>query len=150
MDHNAMGTDPCDSQNDAIFNTTTQKRTHVDPRTGLFEALVPLQKITGNAGQGPVMDLSLYYSPVVNNMAALGDGWSFAVTTWYEKNDDLTLHTGEVIDVKKGATFKNAAVKITWTDNNTTMTVERTDGRVETLKKQGDSQIWVPQKFTTD
>ncbi|URX62962.1 hypothetical protein KR767_02510 [Luteibacter anthropi] len=150
MDHNAMGTDPCDSQNDAIFNTTTQKRTHVDPRTGLFEALVPLPKITGNAGQGPVMDLSLYYSPVVNNMAALGDGWSFAVTTWYEKNDDLTLHTGEVIDVKKGATFKNAAVKITWTDNNTTMTVERTDGRVETLKKQGSSQIWVPVKFTTD
>lgn len=150
MEHNAMGMDPCDFQNDAIFNITTEKRTHVDTRTGLFEAHVPLPSVTGNSGYGPVIDMSLYYSPVVNNIAALGDGWSFAFTTWHEKNSDLTLHSGESIRVEKGKNLTTPAVMITWSDGNKELIVERKDGRTETLKKAGASQIWVPARLTTD
>lgn len=150
MDHNAMGMDPCDNQNDAIFNITTDKRTHVDARTGLFEAHVPLPSVTGNVGYGPVVDLSLYYSPVVNNHAALGDGWSFAFTTWYEKNSDLTLHTGEAMRVEKGKDLITPAVMITWSDGGNTLTVERKDGRVETLRKPEAGRVWVPARLTTD
>lgn len=150
MDHNAMGMDPCDNQNDAIFNITTDKRTHVDARTGLFEAHVPLPSVTGNLGYGPVVDLSLYYSPVVNNHAALGDGWSFAFTTWYEKNSDLTLHTGEAMRVEKGKDLITPAVLVTWSDGGNTLTVERKDGRVEILRKPEAGRVWVPARLTTD
>lgn len=150
MEHNAMGMDPCDNQNDAIFNITTDKRTHVDARTGLFEAHVPLPSVTGNVGYGPVVDLSLYYSPVVNNHAALGDGWSFAFTTWYEKNSDLTLHTGEALRVEKGKDLVTPAVMVTWSDGGNTLTVERKDGRVEILRKPEAGRVWVPARLTTD
>lgn len=151
MKHNAMGTDPSDFRNAAIFNTTRQKCTHVDPRTGLFECFMPLPAITGNAGQGPVLDMSLYYSPAVNNIAALGDGWSFgSIATYFERNGALTLHTGEVILVEKGKAFESSAVKATWSDNDTTLTVERADGRVETFQKAGDSLLWTPVTITTD
>ena len=73
MTHNIMGIDPCDAQNQAIFNTTAQKRTFVDVRTGLFEAYIPLPSVTGNAGRGPVVDMGLFYSPVVNNQAGVGE-----------------------------------------------------------------------------
>jgi RHS repeat-associated protein len=150
MDHNAMGMDPCDNQNDAIFNITTDKRTHVDARTGLFEVHVPLPSVTGNVGYGPVVDLSLYYSPVVNNHAALGDGWSFAFTTWYEKNSDLTLHTGEALRLEKGKDLITPAVMVTWSDGGNTLTVERKDGRVEILRKPEAGRVWVPARLTTD
>lgn len=101
MTHNIMGIDPCDAQNQAVFNVSAQKRTFVDQRTGLFEAYVPLPSVTGNAGCGPVVDMGLFYSPVVNNQAGLGDGWSFAFTTYDEGSSKLTLHTGEILSVKK-------------------------------------------------
>lgn len=150
---NVMGIDPCDSQNHAIFNATTQKRNYVDPRTGLFEVYVPLPSITGNAGSGPVVDMSLFYTPVVNNFAALGDGWSFAFTTYHEDKQQLTLHSGEVIKVEKGKEVKTPAVIAKWDKADktaTVLTVERRDGRVETLKQAGSSKIWVPARLTTD
>lgn len=63
MAHNPMGTDPSDSENDPIFNATTQKRNVVDPRTGLFEAFIPLPSIVGNDGSGPVFEMGLHCAP---------------------------------------------------------------------------------------
>ncbi|MGV8889370.1 MAG: RHS repeat-associated core domain-containing protein [Pseudomonas sp.] len=146
--HNIMGMDPCDSQNHAIFNTTTQKRNFVDQRTGLFEVYVPLPFITGNNGNGPVVDMSLFYSPVVNNSAALGDGWSFAFTTYNEKNQQLTLHSGEILQVEKYKNFRNTAVIVQWQTNG--LTVLRKGGRKEVLIKLAGTQIYVPESLTTD
>ena len=77
MAHNPMGTDPSDSENDPIFNATTQKRNVVDPRTGLFEAFIPLPSIVGNDGSGPVFEMGLHCAPTFNNLFALGDGCFF-------------------------------------------------------------------------
>jgi hypothetical protein len=148
MEHNIMGIDPSDSQNHAIFNATTQKRNTVDPRTGLFEVYVPLPSVTGNAGAGPVVDMSLFYTPVVNNAAGLGDGWSFAFTHYHEKNQQLTLHSGEVLRVEKDKELEQPAVIATWDQG--TLTVLRRDGRVEVLKQLGDTQIYMPETLTTD
>lgn len=150
MAHNIMGIDPCDAQNQAIFNTTAQKRTFVDMRTGLFEAYVPLPSVTGNAGRGPVVDMGLFYSPVVNNQAGVGDGWSFAFTTYDEGSSKLTLHTGEILSVKKGEGLSVSGVLITWADDNKTLSVLRKDGREEKLKAAGKSKIYVPETIIGD
>lgn len=145
MTHNIMGIDPCDAQNQAIFNTTAQKRTFVDVRTGLFEAYIPLPSVTGNAGRGPVVDMGLFYSPVVNNQAGVGDGWSFAFTTYDEGSSKLTLHTGEILSVKKGEDLNVSGVLITWADDKKTLSILRKDGREEKLKAAGESKIYVPE-----
>lgn len=150
MAHNVMGIDPCDNENNEIFNATTQKRNVVDPRTGLFEVYVPLPSVTGNNGAGPVIDMSLFYTPTVNNNAALGDGWSFAVTTYYETNEQLTLHSGEKIKIKKGQNLESPAVTIEWDKDVKTLTVTRQDGRVETLARVGNSKVWAATTLTTD
>jgi len=94
MAHNPMGTDPTDSESDPIFNATSQKRNVVDPRTGLFEIYVPLGSITGNNGNGPVVDLSLYNTPTINNEAGLGDGTWQAFTIYSETHKKLDAAHG--------------------------------------------------------
>lgn len=148
MEHNIMGLDPCDWQNHTIFNATTQKRNTVDLRTGLFECYVPLLSVAGNAGAGPVVDMGLFYTPVVNNAAGLGDGWSFAFTHYHEKNQQLTLHSGEVLRVEKNKDLEQPAVIVKWNQGN--LTVLRRDGRIEVLKQLDDSQIYMPETLTTD
>lgn len=150
MTHNIMGIDPCDAQNQAVFNVSAQKRTFVDQRTGLFEAYVPLPSVTGNAGCGPVVDMGLFYSPVVNNQAGLGDGWSFAFTTYDEGSSKLTLHTGEILSVKKNENLNVSGVWITWDEKEKTLSVLRKDGRKEKLKAAGKSKIYVPETILDD
>ncbi|MFA7943759.1 RHS repeat domain-containing protein [Pseudomonas brenneri] len=148
MAHNPMGTDPTDDENDPIFNATTQKRNVVDPRTGLFEAYAPLPSVTGNAGNGPVIDMSLHYTPVVNNEAALGDGWSFPFTTYSERYKKLTLHSGEVLKVEKDTDLTQSAVIAKW--NAGKLTVHRKGGRKEVLVLLENTGIYVPESLTTD
>lgn len=147
---NPMGTDPADNQNYAIFNATTKKSNDVDPRTGLFEAYVPLPAVTGNAGNGPVVDMGLFYTPLVNNAAALGDGWSFAFTTYHESTKQLTLHSGEKLQVTKGQALTTESVIVAWENSASVMRVKRRDGRVETLKQVAGTLIYVPDTLTTD
>lgn len=147
---NPMGTDPADNQNHAIFNATTRKSTDVDPRTGLLEAYVPLPAVVGNAGNGPVVDMGLFYTPLVNNAAALGDGWSFAFTTYHESTGQLTLHSGEMLQVAKGQALTTASVIVTWENSASVIRVKRRDGRVETLKQVASSKVYVPDTLTTD
>ncbi|MBI6952708.1 RHS repeat domain-containing protein [Pseudomonas sp. CCOS 191] len=146
--HHPFGVDPCDHQNHPIFNATTQKRNAVDPRTGLFEAYVPLPSIVGGDGEGPVVDMSLFYSPLVNNHAGLGDGWSFAFTCYREEQQQLTLHSGEVLRVEKGKNLKEHGIGVRWCDDNMTVIVTRPDGRDDDLKQVGDSKVWMPESIS--
>jgi len=148
MAHNPMGTDPTDDENDPIFNATTQKRNVVDPRTGLFEVYVPLPSVTGNAGNGPVIEMSLHNTPVVNNEAALGDGWFYAMTTYSERHKKLTLHSGEVLTVEKDTDLTQSAVIAKW--NAGKLTVHRKGGRKEVLVLLENTGIYVPESLTTD
>lgn len=148
MAHNPIGTDPTDDESDPIFNATTQKRNVVDPRTGLFEVYVPLPSVTGNAGNGPVIDMSLHNTPVVNNEAALGDGWFYAMTTYSEKHKKLTLHSGEVLALEKNEDLKQSAVIAQWKTGK--LIVYRKGGRKEVLTLLQDTGIYVPESLTTD
>lgn len=150
MLHNAMGIDPCDGENHEIFNTTSKKSTGVDARTGLFEAYVPLPTITCNMGLGPAIDMSLSYTPMVNNRAGLGDGWSFAFTTYNEANKQLRLHSGEAVTVENNKDLPGPLVIAYWAADPETLTVKRPDGRVEVLKRAGRSQIFVPVSISQD
>lgn len=147
--HHPFGVDPCDQQNHAIFNATTQKCNAVDPRTGLFEAYVPLPSIVGGDGEGPVVDMSLFYSPLVNNHAGLGDGWSFAFTCYREEQQQLTLHSGEVLRVEKGKDLEAHGVKVEWDEDNPLVTVRRPDGRKDSLEQVGNSKVWMPQSISS-
>ena len=148
MLHNQLGMKPCDYENDEIFNSLTEKRNNVQPRTGLFEACVPLPKVAGNLGFGPEIDMSLFYSPVVNNVSALGDGWSFAFTTYHEDSGKLALHTGEVLAVAMDECLTTASVVVQW--GMDTLCVEYKDGRTEILKSAGKCGLWMPARLTTD
>ena len=102
MAHNPMGKDPADYESEPIFNATTQKSNMVNTRTGLFEAYIKMPAIIGNSGNGPVFEMNLFYSPLTNNQAALGDGWEFSPTLYSEEYERLTLHSGETLSLKKG------------------------------------------------
>ena len=147
--HNPMGIDPCDSQNDPIFNATKQKRNGVDPRTGLFKACVPLPPICGNYGKGPVVDMSLFYTPVVNNSGALGDGWFFSFTFYNKTNNKLTLHSGESITIQANQNSEHPSVEVHWLGDETLL-VQRRDDREEILRKLPGTEIYAPEKIITD
>lgn len=146
--YNVMGTDASDGETDPIFNATTQERNAVDPRTGLFELYLPLCKVTGNDGNGPVVKVDLQYTPVINNVAGLGDGWSTRMSSWQEAYEKLALHSGETIKLKKNERIRNAAVVATWSDGK--LKVQRKDGRTEVLVLQSDSGIYMPESLTMD
>lgn len=151
MTHNVMGIDPCDGENYELFNTTSQKRTFVDARTGLFEVFVPLPTVLCNDGLGPAIDLSLAYTPMVNNTAGLGDGWSFAFTTYNEKNRQLRLHSGEAVHLPEDhEPLLSSSIIAYWDTGKTTLTVKRLQGNVEMLKRVGESSIFTPVRLSTD
>lgn len=148
--HNPLGVDPCDEQDHPIFNTTTQKRNVVDARTGLFEAYVPLPKITANEGRGPVVDLSLFYTPVVNNHACLGDGWSFAFTYYNGPAKKLKLAGGEVLDYDRENTdITIGQVRLLNADGVDGFFVSFADERVEKLVRLEGTDLYFPNTFIT-
>src|ERR1700712_974444 len=147
--HHPLGIDPCDQQSHPIFNATTQKCNVVDTRTGLFEVYVPLPKITGNAGRGPVVDLGLFYTPVVNNHACLGDGWSFAFSFYNEKLKQLTLSTGEVLgfDIAQGGIdVSSISIRVQGPDKIKVVLANKSS---EILKKLEDTELWMPVTLAT-
>ena len=149
MAHNPMGTDPANYASDPVFNATTQSSNMVNPRTGLFEAYLKMPSVIGNSGSGPIVDMSLFYSPLSNNMFALGDGWEHNFAIYSEEHEKLTLHTGEKLDLKKGEDLKNLVLIAEWgTDGK--LTVYRKGGRTEVLTKLGDTDFYLPESLTTD
>ncbi|MFL1563053.1 RHS repeat-associated core domain-containing protein [Pseudomonas sp. O64] len=149
MAHNPMGKDPADYESEPIFNATTQKFNMVNTRTGLFEAYVKMPTPSGNQGNGPPLEMDLYYSPLTNNQAALGDGWEFSTTIYSEEYEKLTLNTGETLPLKKGKNLKQVAVIAEWGADGK-LTVYRKGGRTEVLSKLGDSLFYLPESLTLD
>ena len=149
MAHNPMGTDPVDYGRKQIFNVTTQKYNTVNTRTGLFEACVKMPLLIGNCGSGPEFETDLFYSPIINNLNALGDGWEFCFTIFSEEYKSLTLSTGERLNLEKDKNLKQPAVIVEWNSDGT-LTVYRKGGRTEVLSKLEDTLFYVPQSLTTD
>lgn len=149
MAHNPMGTDPVDSENDPIFNATTQKRNVVDPRTGLFETYFRLSSVIGNDGNGPVIDLSLHNTPVVNNGMSLGDGCFIPMTQYDEARGKLTLYSGEVLSFTKNNSLKNQpGIKEKFEHGG--LTISWKGGRKEFLVPVPGTKIYMPDTLTTD
>ena len=148
MAHNPMGKDPADYESEPIFNATTQKSNMVNTRTGLFEAYIKMPAIIGNSGNGPVFEMNLFYSPLTNNQAALGDGWEFSPTLYSEEYERLTLHSGETLSLKKGKNLNTPTIDAEW-DNDGKLKVRR-GGRVELLSKLEDTLFYFPEWLTDD
>ena len=143
-----MGKDPADYESEPIFNATTQKSNMVNTRTGLFEAYIKMPAIIGNSGNGPVFEMNLFYSPLTNNQAALGDGWEFSPTLYSEEYERLTLHSGETLSLKKGKNLNTPTIDAEW-DNDGKLKVRR-GGRVELLSKLEDTLFYFPEWLTDD
>lgn len=92
-----LGIDFGEIASDAVFNTTTQARNHVEQRTGLFNAYYPIAKLIGNNGLGPHLDLGMYYSATTNNQAGIGDGWSLPFSVYNIASQVLFLSSGETV-----------------------------------------------------
>ncbi|MGE1155854.1 RHS repeat domain-containing protein [Pseudomonas kitaguniensis] len=149
MAHNPMGKDPADYESEPIFNATTQKINMVNTRTGLFEAYLKMLPVNGNSGSGPLLGMDMFYSPLTNNQAALGDGWEFSFTVYSEEYKKLTLNTGETLALEKDKDLKQPAVIAEWGADGK-LTVYRKGGRTEVLSKLGDSLFYFPESLTTD
>lgn len=149
MAHNPMGKDPADYESEPIFNATTQKSNMVNTRTGLFEAYIKMPAIIGNSGNGPVFEMDLFYSPLTNNQAALGDGWEFSQTLYSEEYERLTLHSGETMPLKKGKNLNTPTIDAEW-DNDGKLKVRRKGGREELLSKLEDTLFYLPERLTED
>ncbi|MDR0218539.1 MAG: hypothetical protein LBI71_06600 [Enterobacteriaceae bacterium] len=68
---------------------------HVDPRTGLFNYVMPLAHLTGNHLLGPELTLALSYSPLNTDDLGFGIGFSLGLTQYDSQNRLLALSTGE-------------------------------------------------------
>ncbi|PHM29998.1 RHS repeat domain-containing protein [Xenorhabdus innexi] len=67
----------------------------VDPRTGLFNYLMPVAHIVGNNAHGPEQAISLSYSPLNNEDIGFGIGFVHAFTQYDTTKRLLMLSTGE-------------------------------------------------------
>lgn len=78
------------------FNFVSALQGGVDPRTGLYSTSMKLGSLVANAGMGPLLDISLSYSPVQSeNKFALGMGISLGISMYDDTNQSLLLSTGE-------------------------------------------------------
>ncbi|WP_446471353.1 RHS repeat domain-containing protein [Xenorhabdus stockiae] len=67
----------------------------VDPRTGLFNYLMPIINLIGNNQLGPEQSITLYYNPLNVADIGFGKGFSLGFTQYDVKNRVLVLSTGE-------------------------------------------------------
>lgn len=129
----ASGGDWNGVESKTIFNTSSTDATAVDPRTGLFNAYIPLAQINANAGQGPTLDLALRYSPLVDNSAGLGDGWALRLSSYSFADKALRLSTGEVIPCEPGVPARGYGLTLKWLRGSLLILFK--DGRAEVLSR---------------
>ncbi|MBD2803598.1 hypothetical protein ID855_02490 [Xenorhabdus sp. ZM] len=67
----------------------------VDPRTGLFNYMMPVAHLIGNHRLGPEQIFTLTYSPLNGENQGLGIGFSLGLTKYDAKKRLLVLSTGE-------------------------------------------------------
>ncbi|WP_119711189.1 hypothetical protein [Arsenophonus endosymbiont of Aleurodicus floccissimus] len=96
------------------FDFTSAVTGQVDPRTGIFGVNIPIANIIGNNHMGPELPLILSYSPLDNNDATYGLGFSDNLICYNIESKILTLSTGQSYHVKEEkseCTFSYAAPK---------------------------------------
>ncbi|WP_150624764.1 RHS repeat domain-containing protein, partial [Pandoraea horticolens] len=78
----------------------------VDPRTGLYNLSIPLGRLLGNGGLGPVVPIQLFYSPLSTLLApgtvankGFGKGVAVGFTSYDRDSGLLSLSTGQQIKV---------------------------------------------------
>jgi YD repeat-containing protein len=86
----------------------------VDPRTGLYTFAVHLGKLTGNRGAGPVLPLTLRYSPLNRANVGIGIGWTLGLSTLeFGKKPVICVSTGEQYGLTKtGNTYAVAQQRL--------------------------------------
>ncbi|MCC8382073.1 hypothetical protein, partial [Xenorhabdus sp. PB30.3] len=77
----------------ANFQSTAAGR--VDPRTGLFNYVMPVAHLIGNNQLGPELTLALAYSPLNSADIGFGIGFSLGLTHYDSDTKMLQLSTGE-------------------------------------------------------
>lgn len=130
-----------------VFDVSGQSETGVDAQTGLFHAHYPVATLQGLEGNGPVCDLTLHYSALRGNEAALGDGWAFRFSSLEIRDRTLTLANGTSIaftDVDwarlgQGQCLKKAACWVTSKEGYGEFILDYPSGNREYLNiPQGD------------
>lgn len=78
-----------------VFNFTSAVSGGVDPRTGLFFANFPIASLTGNAGLGPALDITLSYNPLSSHNVGCGKGITPGFSYYDTEQRMLFLSSGE-------------------------------------------------------
>ncbi|WP_148251451.1 RHS repeat-associated core domain-containing protein [Raoultella terrigena] len=121
----------------------------VDPRTGLFNLSLPLANIHSGWLAGPVLALSLQYSPLSSVNEGFGTGFTLNLTRYDTDTGKLLLSTGEEYRVSSsGDTVKQKKLKnfIFEKKGEGTCRVIHKSGLVETLSLIGT--VYVPTGIT--
>jgi RHS repeat-associated protein len=77
------------------FNFGGAVQGEVDPRTGLFNAHLPLAQLVGNDNLGPSLTLALNYTPLDGAFPGVGHGCTLGLSHYDTQAKLLTLSTGE-------------------------------------------------------
>lgn len=77
------------------FNFTAAVSGGVDPRTGLFFANLPIASLTGNAGMGPALDITLRYNPLSSRNVGCGTGITPGFSYYDTEQRMLFLSSGD-------------------------------------------------------
>ncbi|MFU2326185.1 sugar-binding protein [Pseudomonas sp. NFX98] len=81
------------------FNFQSFVQSGVDPRTGLYTVGLSLHDVEVNDLRGPVVPLSLNYSPVSTINNGYGSGWRVALTQYTPSTQIIAVHSGESFKV---------------------------------------------------
>ncbi|OTA17395.1 RHS family protein [Xenorhabdus vietnamensis] len=112
---------------------------NVDPRTGLFNYLMPIAHLIGNNYLGPEQAIMLSYSPLNTNDIGFGAGFSIGLTQYDAQNRLLILSTGERYKVDETAEtvflrqYKQNAIRFEKDVTKNVYRVIHKSGRVEVL-----------------
>lgn len=93
------------------FNFRSSVQHGVDPRTGLYTVTLSVPELKPNALQGPLLPLTLSFSPMSPLDVGFGVGWNLNLTEFNPDNNRLSLGTGESFKVTGGGVLPDIAEK---------------------------------------
>lgn len=93
------------------FNFRSSVQHGVDPRTGLYTVTLSVPELKPNALQGPLLPLTLSFSPMSPLDVGFGVGWNLNLTEFNPDNDRLSLGTGESFKVTGSGVVPDIAEK---------------------------------------
>ncbi|HGE8462146.1 hypothetical protein PTR02_05850 [Serratia nevei] len=122
----------------------------VDPRTGLYGINITLGQLVANDRRGPVLPLSLSYSPLNTTDIGFGIGFALGLSSYHgdAQSGLLTLATGERYQVIDGGIQQKKLDNFRFDMSEDNYRILHKDGSVELLGQIGGfcvpSQIFTP------